>query len=1063
MDLLFLGTKKSWIAPEVFHINRLPMRATLFPFSDGESAKNAAIEYSQRETSPFVQSLNGNWDFKLLNRPEDATPDFTQRDFKPDNSWAKLPVPSNWTMHGYDKPHYTNVQMPWPCEPPGVPDENPTGLYRTTFRVPKEWKNRRTILHVGGAESVLYVYLNGQPVGMGKDTRLPQEFDLTPYLQNGENTLACICVKWSDATHVEDQDQWWMGGIYRDVYLYSRPSTHIGDVFCTASLDDSFQNGTLKVVATIGFQDEPKDGYQFEVQLFDSKNKRVWKKPLRKPVSIARGYSPNRFEAIFEETIPTVLPWSSEAPNLYTLTVTLHEGDSSTQLDATSLRTGFRRVELGDRELLINGKPVLMRGVNRHEWDDTTGKTISRESMIRDIQLMKQFNINAVRTSHYPNDPQWYELCDQFGLYLIDEADIETHDFLTYLCDDARYASQFLERGLRMVERDKNHPSIIAWSLGNESGYGTNHDAMAGWVRKFDPSRVLHYEGAIWGWEQGKSGAGKNASDIICPMYSSIESIVKWSQLNDPQDRRPFILCEYSHAMGNSNGSLADYWDAFENHHGLQGGFIWEWVDHGILINDKNRFATLKPELAKSTEPFWAYGGDFGDTPNDANFVCDGLFSPDRTPHPAMWEFKHLIQPVQVKLSGGNTIIVTNKQDFSDLKWLRAHWEIKADGQVLKSGKLPVLSTQPGATEKIKLDLPALNLLPGQEAFLNVRFVAAKATPWCEAGHEVAWNQMALKATRPAAVKRVAGEVAVQEDDQKIVITTKSVQAVFDKNAATLSGLKFNGHDVLLRGPQLQIWRAATDNDGVKLWTGQDEKALGKWLKAGLNNIEIKPVAARLVSTRNGAIVELESIASCAAGERAFVHRQKYNLRGDGVLLVENEIEVDESLTDLPRVGVTLSLQPGFENMQWLGRGPWENYCDRKRASYVDVFASTVAEQYVPYVMPQEHGNHTDVRWMSLDNGNIGVLFKSAQLMEASASHFTAEDLFAAFHTIDLTPRAETVVNLDVKQRGLGTHSCGPDALECYRVGAGGNYRLDYRIQLFDVSTHNAADVARDV
>jgi beta-galactosidase len=1048
MQLLNMGDIKTWIAPEISSINRLPARATLFPFPDATTAQTR-----QREASPWFQCLNGEWDFKLLNRPEEVTPEWTQTDWQRDSSWSTLPVPGNWPMHGYDRPHYTNITMPFSHEPPSVPDENPTGLYRRTFQMSSEWQGRRVVLHVGGTESVLYVFVNGQPVGMGKDTRLPSEFDLTPFVKVGEeNVLSLVCVKWSDATFVEDQDQWWLGGVYRDVFLYSTEGTYIADVFCTAGLDDEYSNGTLKIVSTIGFTGDPQKDWHFEGQLFDTQGQPVFEKPLRSEVKIERSYSDrNRLRAIWNETVENPLRWSAETPHLYTLVVSLYRGEEATPVEVTSIRVGFRRVEMGDRELLINGQPVLINGVNRHEHDDTTGKVISRESMLRDIRTMKQFNINAVRTSHYPNDPLWYELCDEYGLYLIDETNIETHDFIFYLTLSSRYASAFLERGLRMVERDKNHPSIILWSLGNESGYGPNHDAMAGWIRAYDPSRPLHYEGGIHGWWEPGSCVSRNATDVICPMYSPISSIVKWAQDNDKADRRPLILCEYSHAMGNSNGSLADYFDAFETYHGLQGGFIWEWVDHGILVNGPNQFPTLNDDLKNTTEPFWAYGGDFGDQPNDANFVCDGMVWPDRTPHPGLYEFKKLAQPVEISainLKNGE-VAIRNKNYFTTLEGLRGTWEVKVDGEVLAQGKLPVLTTAPRQNENVQLTLPQLSLASGQEAFLNVRFYAAQNMPWCEAGHEVAWEQFAL-ATAPAVAQSSTrlGEVQLEESESQVMVRAGEIEAIWDKAAGTLTGLRRNGEEVLHSGPRLQIWRAAIDNDGIRKWSGQEDKPLGRWFKAGLDKLELKPVSTQVEQGEADVRVTTETVGSCAAGERAFVHRAIYTLRGDGVLSVENEIVVDEALTDLPRVGVTFALQPGYEQFSWLGRGPHENYIDRKRSSYVDVFHSTVSEQYVPYVLPQEHGNHTEVRWMKLENGSgSGVLVRPSQLMEGTASHYTPADLFAAWHTTDLTPRAETVIHLDVKQRGVGTGSCGPDALECYRIGAG-THRLDFDLQL---------------
>jgi beta-galactosidase len=711
-------------------------------------------------------------------------------------------------------------------------------------------------------------------------------------------------------------------------------------------------------------------------------------------------------------------------------------------VEATRIRTGFRRIEVRDNELLINGRAVMIKGVNRHEHDDITGKTISRESMIRDIRLMKQHNFNAVRTSHYPNDPLWYELCDEYGIYLIDEADVESHAFSTSICRDARYASAFLERGLRMVERDKNHPSVILWSLGNESGYGPNHDAMAGWIRSYDPSRPLHYEGATWGSMEDRSKSfGIDVTDIVCPMYASIAHIVSWATDAKRADkRRPLILCEYSHAMGNSNGSLCDYWDAFEKYRGLQGGFIWEWVDHGIKKRD-----------AQGRE-YWAYGGDFGDEPNDLNFVCDGLVSPDRTPHPAMQECKKLQQPLGLRLEGGNRLVITNKQDFTALAWLRGAWELAIDGVVASKGKLPALVTAPGKSQTVSLPVKKPALQPGQECFLTVRFFAAKATPWCDAGHEVAWEQFPVAHIPAKPRKPPRGGLDFAVEAGGIVVRGDGFEVKASKEKSALTSIRWHGEELLLRGPALNVWRGPTDNDGIKGWTGQEQKPLGRWLAAGLHQITLQAGGCAARRTREGVVITIQTRGVARGG--SIEHRHVYTVFADGEIHVANTFKCARSLPDLPRLGVTFALQPGFEWLRWFGRGPHESYSDRKRAAAVGLYSGTVTEQYVPYILPQEHGNKTDVRWMLLENpGKCGVTFSAVdRLLECSASHFTADDLFKARHSVELAPRTETIINLDYAQRGLGTASCGPDTLEQYRIPAS-TCRFNYRIRPSDIGS----------
>jgi len=602
-----------------------------------------------------------------------------------------------------------------------------------------------------------------------------------------------------------------------------------------------------------------------------------------------------------------------------------------------------------------------------------------------------------------------------------------------------------------MVERDKNHPSVLFWSLGNESGYGANHDAMAGWIRAYDPGRPLHYEAALWNTPTGNitnprydMNSGAHVTDIVCPMYPTIERIIAWALDESHPDRtRPLILCEYSHAMGNSNGSLGEYFDLFETLPGVQGGFIWEWIDHGIQ------------QQTADGRKYWAYGGDFGDTPNDLNFVCDGFVWPDRTPHPGIFEYKHLAQPV--KLSGFNqktgVLTLKNKQFFNTLDWIRGGWELTVNGISRAKGALPPLTAAPGKEQKIMLKLPAVPMEPGDEAFLNFRYFAAKATNWCKAGHEIGWDQATLKAAAPQKKKVAHLPLTAPLILEKKKDSFEVKSDLLDLRASTKTGcietLRWKGRDLLVSGPQLQIWRGPVDNDGIKGWTGQGSKPLGKWLAAGLDKLVLKQTAARSSQNEEGNVtLSFEHVGSCATSAKGIVHRHSYEIRDTGEILAENEFVVAGELADLPRLGVMLTLLPGFENLRWFGRGPLENYCDRKRSSMAGLFESTVTAQYIPYILPQEHGNHTDTRWLTLDDGKTGLKIKAIGPLEFSASHFTAHDLHAAFHTYDLTPRSEVVLNLDFRQRGLGTGSCGPDTRDPYKIQPG-TYRWNYILQPF--------------
>ncbi len=914
------------------------------------------------------------------------------------------------------------------------------------------------MLQVGGAESVLYVWVNGAAVGMGKDSRLPQAFDVTELVRFGtENLVALAVVKWSDASYVEDQDQWWMGGVHRDVTLWSTGQTWIEDVFARAEPDADLRDGTLRLDVKLGFAGPPEDGWAVEAQLFNGSGRAVLDAPLRSPVK-ADPWTHNPYrgplgQVTLEARVASPALWSSEAPNLYTLVVSLvRDAAGAAPIEATSCRVGFRRVEFGDRELKINGRPVMIAGMNRHEHDPEHGKVVSREAMATDIRLMKQFGVNAVRCSHYPNAEAWYDLCDEYGLYLIDEANLEAHAFLHQLCRDPRYASQFVERGLRMVVRDRNHPSIVCWSLGNESGYGPNHDAMAGWIRAADPTRPLHYEGAVWGWDGAPlrsyaerpagSAPGAAASDLVCPMYPPIADIVRWAEADDPADRRPMILCEYSHAMGNSNGSLADYWDAFETHHGLQGGFIWEWCDHSLAKREADGRTTL------------AYGGDFGDTPNDLNFCCDGIVSADREPHPALWEFKKLAQPVAVAWAdaAAGRIEVRSKRDFTDLGDLRIEWALEVDGIVVGQGALDCPPIGPGACELIQLPLPRPTIEAGCEAHLMIRLRLRSEAAWAPAGHEVAWAQLPVelpvRAAAPMA-RVLSAPLQLEEAGGRIFVGGEGFEVAFSRAEGRLERLVWRNHTLLEAGPRLQVWRAATDNDGIKGMPRQEKKPLGRWRAAGLDALVFHPPRVEAREAEGVVTVTIEQVAGCAAAAEAFLHVHSYEISPDGRIVVANRFSVDPALDDLPRLGVRLTAPAGFEAVEWFGVGPGDTYSDRNRAGRIGRFDGTVAGQYTPYVVPQEHGNRTGLRWLTLASAEAGVRFIPAKPCEGSVSHFTPDDLFAATHAHQLVPRPEVLVNLDVAQRGLGTASCGPDTLERYRIGAG-EYELAFTIEGFE-------------
>ena len=992
--LLFPGGSPSWEHPELTSLGTLPPRATLPPFPTPELA--ATLD---RRRSRWLRSLDGTWEFRLVDRPELAPAAATRA-----RGWRTVEVPSLWTMLGDETPHYTNVVMPFDTPPPRVPEHDPTGLYRRAFTLPRGWGRRRVVLHLGGVEGVVHVVVNGRPAGLDKDARTPAELDVTDLVDpTGPNEILAAVVRWSDASFVEDQDQWWHAGISREVLLYTTGTTYIADVFARGELEDDYRDGRLAVDASVG---GPDDGSaSLEARLLDSRGRTIT------TATLERGATGHTLR------LPVRSPrrWSAEDPALYTLVVSLRSAGNS---ESVACRVGFRRVETRDGRLLVNGRAVQIRGVNRHDHDDVRGRAVTRELMETDARAIKQSNLNAVRCSHYPNDPYWLDLCDTLGLYAVDEANIEAHAHYDEVCRDPRYLAAFVTRVRNMVERDKNHPSVILWSLGNESGYGPNHDAAAGWARARDPSRPLHYEGAIardW-------SAGHLATDVVCPMYASVDEIESWAETTT--DSRPLILCEYSHAMGNWGG-LADYAAAFERHDRLQGGFVWEWVDHGIRARDARGRA------------YWKYGGDFGETPHDANFCADGLVWPDRTPHPGLYEVKFLSRPVSVEARGASRFRIHNRRDFADLGDLRGEWELAVDGTVERGGALPTLDVPAGGSLDVRLDLGPVGR---GERFVTFRFFLRRRAAWAPAGHEVAWEQLALPSRRSSRARSVSRARPVGADGA-IALESGGTRAVVDTATGTLAELAgVDGRNVLQTGPLLQLWRAATDNDGLRLLPDRSRGVLGRWLALGLDHVEHRVESIR---TTAGTVDVVHAVSGRARWEDA-VHRQRYRMLEAGALLVENDVRLGPDLHDLPRVGVVLMLRQGLERLEWFGRGPWEDYPDRLASTVVDTFRSTVTDEYVPYILPQEHGRHSDVRRLSLaDEDGFGLDVEGAPVIAFTASHFTATDLYGARHTCDLEPRAATVLSLDCAQRGLGTSACGPDTHPRHRLDAH-RYRFSY-------------------
>ncbi|MFD0002377.1 glycoside hydrolase family 2 TIM barrel-domain containing protein [Streptomyces sp. NPDC127178] len=966
---------RPWEAPEVTSWGRLPMNAV------------------DRRSGGLP--LDGDWRFELLPTPDAPV----------GGPWSTAYVPGAWTVQGTDDlPQYTNVRMPFAEFPPHSPAANPTGVYEREVDVPAEWAGRRIVLRVGAAESVLLVHVDGRPVGISKDSHLAAEFDLTGVVRAGERaTVRLTVVKWSDASHIEDQDQWWHGGITRSVLLYATDPLYLADVTVRAAF-----SGELRVDCRVRdargalppgwYVSGELDGQLLvqdrEFDRFNAEDERV---------------SDFLGEARMRTTVEDVRSWNAETPELYGLTVRLHRADG-TVADTSHHRVGFRDVEIVGRDLLVNGERVFIRGVNRHDFHPLTGRTVSYDDMRADLVLLKRFGFNAIRTAHYPNDPALYDLADELGFYVVDEADIESHDHAHEIADDPRCLNAFVDRVSRMVLRDKNHPSIIIWSLGNESDYGANHDAAAGWVRRHDPTRPVQYEGAAkLDW-----AATDDASDIACPMYAPVEDCV--AHALSGRQTRPLIQCEYSHAMGNSNGTLADHWAAIEATPGLQGGFIWEFWDHGILqrVSDGRPAGRAGAGLYDNgvTAPGyrWAYGGDFGESLHDGAFIADGMVFPDRTPKPAMFEHREIAAPVRIECFKHEGIVLGNHQHFRGLDWLAGEWRLDlADGTTL-TGPAELPNLRPGETAAVPLPFEVPQ--DGGEAWLTLRVTVAEDQPWAQRGTEVCVPQIRLRG--PAVVPDVPVDGQVEVDGEGLLV-----------------------HPLLTAAPTLSLWRAPTDNDELG-------GTAGRWRDWGLDALVRKVVSVRQDAGRSemgvppaGGWGSVTVVAEYAGTTGVVRHRQVLTPVEGGVR-VDEEAELPATFDDVARVGTVFETGAGLDLLEWFGQGPWESYPDRSTGAPVGHHSVPVDELFTPYLRPQESGGRHGVRRFTLSAPDAtGLLVGLDEPRQVSVTRYRAEDLTSARHHDELVPRPGCVVHIDAAHRGLGTASCGPDTSPSYLVAPG--------------------------
>ncbi len=1017
-----------WHNQAVYEINREQARAHFIPYATKEQAlANDPYE------SPFVLSLNGIWKFQFTETASERPYWFFKNDFDT-RKWDQIEVPSNWELQGYDYPIYVNVGYIFQGSPPFVTGKhNPVGSYLRKFEIPKTWKDMEIFLHFGAAGSAVNVWVNGEYVGYFEDSKTPAEFNITKFLKHGKNQLAVEIFRWSDASYLEDQDFWRMSGITRDVYLLARNKQHIRDFKITQSLDSTYSNGTFALEIEISNHSGEAASIEIEAELFDNETSlEKFSKLIEAKQSL--------ISCNFSKTIHNVRPWSAEKPNLYNLIITL-KNKSGNVLEVLKQDVGFRNIEIKNGKLLVNGQYVYLKGANLHEHNHIKGHVVDYETMMQDIHLMKAHNLNAVRTSHYPQPELWYELCNKFGLYIVDEANIESHG-MGYgersLAKDSKWMEAHLYRLKNMLERDKNQPSVIIWSMGNEAGNGVNFYAGYQYVKSADPSRPVQYERSLLDYN----------TDIFVPMYASIGYIEKYAKSDPP---RPLILCEYAHSMGNSTGNLQDYWNVIEKYDALQGGFIWDWVDQGLLKTNE------------SGETFWAYGGDFGPDSlrTDGNFCINGIVNPDRSIKPALIEVKKVYQYIgfqEVDLKKGE-LAITNKYAFTNLSEFDFVWNIEGNGANMLSGQLPAINAAPYQTIPIKINY-SFDALPATEYFLTLKALKKEGDGLIPAGTEVASEQFLLPVyLNPVPLLGKPQDLKVGELDSVVVISGENFIATFSRIDGLVKSLKSGEIEFVQKGLVPNFWRAPIDNDfGNNL-----HKRARVWRQAGENR-QLKKFELKREQTNKATILASYNLLSEKAKPIA-TFNTIYTVYSSGQIQVENHFRMlSDTLPEIPRLGMNLIMPHRFDQVTWFGRGPHENYCDRNTSAFIGLYSGSVADQYWAYVRPQENGYKTDVRWIAItDKTGCGLLFKGMPLISASAHHNLLQDFESLQkptrridngvkvinrHISDIRPRDLTSVNVDLMQMGVGgDDSWGAQTHPKYRLTAR-EYKYRFSIML---------------
>lgn len=1005
---------KTWENHQIDGINRMPARAHFLTFP----SKEKALLNNNRYTHAF-KNLNGVWKFMFLDAPEYSPEGFFNSDFDV-TKMDDITVPGNWQLQGYGKMHYSDLWYNFPINPPYVPTENPTGIYKRTFFVEESYRDKKIIIRFCGVDSAYHLWINGKEVGYSKVARNESEFDITDLIRVGEeNDVTVRVYQWSDGTYLEDQDMWWESGIFRDVELIGVPKDGINDYKVIADLDDEYKNGIFKVEAFLRTIKEVNVTFE----LVDAGENTVFTKTV-----VAK-----EGKACIDEVITNVNHWTAETPYLYKLFMTVE--DDGQIVEVIPQNVGFRNIRLNGETFLVNGVAIKFKGVNRHDYSPQNGRVVSREEIEKDIILMKQFNINAIRTSHYPNSYYLYDLCDEYGMYLIAETDLECHGFeLTgdykWITDDPSWELAYVSRMTRMIERDKNHPAIIFWSLGNESAFGCNFRKMTDVAHEMDPTRLVHYEGDF----------DVESADVYSTMYTWIENPKKPYLMKDiiEKSKKPHVHCEYCHAMGNGPGNLKDYQDLVYAHDKLQGGFVWEWFDHGI------------ESFTESGEKYYRYGGDFGDDPSNKDFCIDGLIMPDRTPSPGLYEYKKVIEPITttaVDIQKG-IINLLSRYDFANLDRFNLVYKVMEDDVILQTGFMAVPSIEARANKDITLpyDLSAIKVKPGAHYYVNISYQLREDTSYASSGHELATAQFELPLYKEGIVVRPEGILNVEKEHTTLHVKGANFSLDFNLVNGNLMNIVRDGMQVLSKGPRLTLWRAPISND---------MEIIDKLKKVYFLHLEHE-VVMNIDYHMEGNIlkVEVDTINSTTNSAWHFKTKYVYTVCPSGDILIDVEGtpsgRVDLAPDMLPRIGVSMHLDKSMEHVRYFGMGPGENYADSKEAAQMGLYANTVDGLFTNYVIPQENGNHMGCKWVSMTNDRgMGLLASTEGDFNFSASWYEDKDLDDAKHTCDLVKRDYIVFNVDYKQNALGTNSCGQWQLDKYRAKFE-DFKLSFRLTPFN-------------